>query len=67
MIAMTALSYRMQVKTVRRRAIPVIFDEVFTGLWRLGFISASHLLGVRPDIATYAKLLTGYLSEKLEV
>ena len=39
--------------------IPVIFDEVFTGLWRLGRPSAAEFLGVHPDIACYAKLLTG--------
>lgn len=37
----------------------MIFDEVFTGLWRLGAPSGAALLGVSPDIACYAKLLTG--------
>ena len=36
-----------------------MFDEVFTGLWRLGAVSAASLLGVQPDIGCYAKLLTG--------
>eukprot|EP00887_Chlorella_sp_A99_P001840 scaffold19.g1840.t1 len=44
-----------------RRGIPVIFDEVFTGLWRLGAPSGAALLGAEPDIASYAKLLTGGL------
>ena len=39
--------------------MPIIFDEVFTGFWRLGATSGASLLGVRPDIACYAKLLTG--------
>lgn len=39
--------------------MPVIFDEVFTGLWRLGAPSGAALLGAAPDIACYAKLLTG--------
>ena len=39
--------------------IPVILDEVFSGIWRLGRLSAAHMLGIKPDIACYAKLLTG--------
>jgi dethiobiotin synthetase/adenosylmethionine--8-amino-7-oxononanoate aminotransferase len=39
--------------------MPIIFDEVFTGLWRLGAPSGADLLGIHPDIACYAKLLTG--------
>lgn len=42
----------------RARGIPVIADEVFSGLWRLGHASASAALGMQPDIACYAKLLT---------
>lgn len=42
--------------------IPVIFDEVFTGLYRLGrFSAASFLQGTHPDIVVNAKLLTGGL------
>ncbi|GMH42966.1 hypothetical protein BSKO_10888 [Bryopsis sp. KO-2023] len=41
------------------RGIPVILDEVFTGFWRLGAMSGAELLGVHPDIACVAKLLTG--------
>ena len=47
------------IHTRRERGIPVIFDEVFTGLWRLGAPSGAALLGISPDIACYAKLLTG--------
>ena len=43
------------------QTLPVVFDEVFAGLGRLGFASASSVLGVVPDIAVYAKLLTGGL------
>lgn len=39
--------------------MPVIYDEVFTGCWRLGPPTAGALLGEAPDIACYAKLLTG--------
>ncbi|OJD38104.1 adenosylmethionine-8-amino-7-oxononanoate aminotransferase [Diplodia corticola] len=41
--------------------LPVVFDEVFTGLYRLGRFSAASLLGVHPDISVNAKLLTGGL------
>ncbi|THH16664.1 hypothetical protein EW146_g4006 [Bondarzewia mesenterica] len=41
--------------------LPVIFDEVFVGLYRLGLQSTAPLLGVNPDISVYAKILTGGL------
>ncbi|KAL6236719.1 hypothetical protein BDW75DRAFT_104400 [Aspergillus navahoensis] len=41
--------------------LPVIFDEVFTGLYRLGRKSSASFLGVHPDITVNAKLLTGGL------
>ncbi|KKK12785.1 hypothetical protein P175DRAFT_0503637 [Aspergillus ochraceoroseus IBT 24754] len=41
--------------------LPIVFDEVFTGLYRLGRRSSASLLGVNPDIAVNAKLLTGGL------
>lgn len=41
--------------------LPIVFDEVFTGLYRLGRFSAASLLGVNPDISVHAKLLTGGL------
>jgi dethiobiotin synthetase/adenosylmethionine--8-amino-7-oxononanoate aminotransferase len=41
--------------------LPVIFDEVFTGLYRLGRFNAASFLGVEPDISVHAKLLTGGL------
>ena len=44
-----------------QRDIPVIVDEIFTGLWRLGYISGAKMLGIEPDIACYGKLLTGGL------
>jgi len=42
-------------------ALPVIFDEVFIGFYRLGFNSACSVLGVNPDISVNAKILTGGL------
>ena len=41
--------------------VPVVADEVFTGLYRLGHASSSTLVGIRPDISVHAKLLTGGL------
>ena len=41
--------------------LPVIFDEVFTGLYRLGRFTPSSFLQVCPDISVHAKLLTGGL------
>lgn len=53
------LFQRILVKECQRQKIPVIFDEVFTGFWRLGVESAAELLHCSPDIACYAKLVTG--------
>ncbi|KAI0048950.1 PLP-dependent transferase [Auriscalpium vulgare] len=41
--------------------MPVIFDEVFVGLYRIGMQSTAPLLGVAPDISVHAKILTGGL------
>lgn len=39
--------------------LPVVFDEVFSGLYRLGQPSAAALLGqIHPDIAVYSKILS---------
>lgn len=43
------------------QGMPVIFDEVFTGLYRLGRFDAAGFLGTHPDIVVNAKLLTGGL------
>ncbi|KAG0173475.1 hypothetical protein DFQ28_007128 [Apophysomyces sp. BC1034] len=43
------------------QGVPVIFDEVFSGWYRLGRRSAAEFLGVTPDIVAYAKTLTGGL------
>ncbi|KAI9916595.1 hypothetical protein PsorP6_017004 [Peronosclerospora sorghi] len=59
MILVDPLYQRVLVKECQARKIPVIYDEVFSGWWRLGVESARELLGVDPDIACYAKLLTG--------
>ncbi|KAI1760036.1 bifunctional dethiobiotin synthetase/adenosylmethionine-8-amino-7-oxononanoate aminotransferase [Hypoxylon sp. FL1150] len=41
--------------------LPVVFDEVFTGLYRLGRFTASSFLGTEADVSVHAKLLTGGL------
>ncbi|KAJ6632138.1 onanonoxo-7-onima-8-eninoihtemlysoneda [Mycena sp. CBHHK59/15] len=41
--------------------LPVIFDEVFVGLYRIGMQSTTQCLGVTPDISVNAKILTGGL------
>ncbi|KAJ4463327.1 pyridoxal phosphate-dependent transferase [Lentinula edodes] len=42
--------------------LPIVFDEVFTGFHRLGPLTPQALLGnAHPDIAVYAKMLTGGL------
>lgn len=43
------------------KGLPVVFDEVFTGLYRLGKPSSAKFLRVHPDITVHAKLLTGGL------
>ncbi|KAL0647896.1 hypothetical protein Bca4012_046187 [Brassica carinata] len=53
------LFQRVLVNECRNRKIPVIFNEVFTGFWRLGVETHAELLGCKPDIACYAKLMTG--------
>ena len=64
MIFVDPLFQRVLVDAVRDTSLfdnplPVIFDEVFVGLYRLGKKSFGPLLGVNPDIAVYAKILTG--------
>jgi len=66
MIFVDPLFQRIMVDVVRDptlfpTALPVIYDEVFVGLYRLGFESATPLLSVCPDISVNAKILTGGL------
>lgn len=46
----------------RARRMAVIFDEVMTGLYRIGALTAASLLREHPDIGCYAKLLTAGMS-----
>lgn len=50
---------RELVRYCRRRGMPVIYDEIFVGLYRFGYESTKDLLRIDPDIACYGKLLTG--------
>ncbi|KAL8223013.1 hypothetical protein R6Q57_020412 [Mikania cordata] len=59
MLMVDPLFQRILVKECKNRKIPVIFDEVFTGYWRLGVESAAQLIFCQPDIACFAKLMTG--------
>ncbi|KAK8870003.1 dethiobiotin synthase [Kwoniella newhampshirensis] len=43
------------------QGLPVIYDEVFSGLHRFGYNTASTVLKHNPDISAYAKILTGGL------
>ncbi|KJA19492.1 hypothetical protein HYPSUDRAFT_143643 [Hypholoma sublateritium FD-334 SS-4] len=70
MLFVDPLFQRVLIDTVRGRrsgsssqwsGIPVIFDEVFVGLNRIGMESSGPLLGVFPDISVNAKVLTGGL------
>jgi len=61
MVFVDPLFQRLLVDVARTRGLPVIFDEVFVGLWRLGMLSSGPLLGTHPDISVHAKVLTGGL------
>lgn len=62
MIFVDPLFQRILVEVSRTEFdLPVIFDEVFIGLYRVGVESSNQLLGVNPDISVNAKILTGGL------
>ena len=45
----------------KEKNVPVVFDEVASGLNRVGVTSCRDILQSNPDVACYAKLLTGGL------
>ena len=55
------LFQRVLMRRCKARGLPVVLDEVFAGIWRLGAEGAWQLLRETPDISCYAKLLTGGL------
>jgi len=62
MILIDPLFQSILMKKCKERKIPVVLDEVFAGIWRLGVEGAWELLDFEtPDISCYAKLLTGGL------
>ncbi|ODN84878.1 dethiobiotin synthase [Cryptococcus amylolentus CBS 6039] len=60
-------SYEQELEGLKTRdggewqGLPVLYDEVFSGLNRFGYNSAASVLGHTPDISAYAKILTGGL------
>jgi hypothetical protein len=59
MLLVDPLFQRLLALEGRRRGLPLVFDEVASGLYRLGRRAAASILGVQPDIACYGKTLTG--------
>ncbi len=61
MVLIDPLFQNILMKACRERKIPIVLDEVFAGIWRLGTEGAWEIIGEKPDISCYAKLLTGGL------
>ena len=61
MVLIDPLFQNILMKVCRERKIPIVLDEVFAGIWRLGTEGAWEIIGEKPDISCYAKLLTGGL------
>lgn len=59
MIFIDPLFQRALVRVCKRLQIPVIYDEIFVGLYRLGPESTTALLHETPDISCFGKLLSG--------
>jgi dethiobiotin synthetase/adenosylmethionine--8-amino-7-oxononanoate aminotransferase len=60
MVFVDPLFQRVLVDVARERlGVPIIFDEVFAGLHRLGMSRTADVLGAFPDISVHAKILTG--------
>lgn len=61
MVLIDPLFQNILMKACRENGIPIVLDEVFAGIWRLGTEGAWEIIGEKPDISCYAKLLTGGL------
>ncbi|KAJ0772923.1 putative dethiobiotin synthase, Adenosylmethionine--8-amino-7-oxononanoate transaminase [Helianthus annuus] len=60
MLMVDPLFQRILVKECKNRKIPVIFDEVFTGYWRLGVeVFCSRVTFLPTRYSLFAKLMTG--------
>ncbi|KAJ1424044.1 pyridoxal phosphate-dependent transferase [Ochromonadaceae sp. CCMP2298] len=59
LVFLDPLFQKVLVQECKSRGIPVVFDEVAVGMWRLGQVSTSRVLEETPDIAAYGKMLTG--------
>ncbi|MCL4419324.1 aminotransferase class III-fold pyridoxal phosphate-dependent enzyme, partial [Patescibacteria group bacterium] len=53
------LYQKVLIQECRARKIPVVFDEVAVGMYRLGPVSTTSLLKEYPDIACYGKMISG--------
>lgn len=53
------LFQKVLISECKARNVPVVFDEVAVGMYRLGPVSTSRYLQESPDIACYGKMLSG--------
>ena len=53
------LYQRILIQECRKRGLPIVYDEVAVGMYRLGPATASTILLETPDIAVYGKLISG--------
>ena len=53
------LYQRVLIQECRKRGLPIVYDEVAVGMYRLGPATASTILLETPDIAVYGKLISG--------
>uniref|UniRef100_A0A7S0VEJ0 Uncharacterized protein n=1 Tax=Hemiselmis tepida TaxID=464990 RepID=A0A7S0VEJ0_9CRYP len=59
MLLVDPLYQHVLARECRDQGVPVVLDEVFSGIWRLGRIAAAKIPQITPDVACFAKLLTG--------
>jgi len=53
------LYQRILVEECKKDNIPIVYDEVAVGIYRLGPSTAASILKINPDISVYGKLLSG--------
>jgi len=59
MVLIDPLYQHVLARECRAQGVPVVLDEIFSGIWRLGRIAAASIPAITPDISCFAKLLTG--------